>query len=830
MNILPQSLVRFGAMTLLAISVVACGGASSGSPQGSVVTAPVDEENNAAIATSEEFFSTRMNTRMDYCRNCHIPGGVADTDEGKGFMLSSNSSQDYANLFSSWQTLGKGVTGNKIIIENAIASEPHSGGKSWPIGSPAYLDMITLLSCWDNPANCSFGTTPDLPAEVPAEFPLLGSRHATHLWSEYCENKLDDAVLPADPRSLIRPGVNANKAVFYNAYWQDCHANMAEEEKPAKTCGQYRTRRDRGLHFLLDELPVGSVSAENFDNTWQKWGLSARPENFEALYTLRYGTNVAPFDNPYPLVGEDPNQSNGGSGQLPLGLRQNKDADGNWTGTIGSAACFLCHGGQVGDPHQGDNIHIGLANIGSGNNNYDVLMSAKDGSPFNGMAVVEDALPPMDINAVFNIGIKQRGQNNAVGAFEFLVTLLDYDSLGVNANPAKSITGGGAQGVADIAHPLAHTQDTPPWWNMGMRPRKFFDAGVSNDSTRIIMAAGPGELNEIFSQDGVPYRSRIELWDQDLEAYFLSLESPVYPEAINTPLAELGAILFHNKDLWAEEGNASAPQPLGGNGSCASCHGVYSPRYANDPNFLETPALEGVAGHISPLAVINTDAARSDMLTPSLRKGWDTTFWGYPDGVEGWVAPDEKDPITEALDDMLPHENRPQGLCGWEKDVIGYQAPPLYGIWATAPYFHNGSVPTLEQLLSSSTRPAIWQRLIQQDGQVKGFDQSMSAYDHDAVGWQHDELVCEEMPGNRLSNCNPADDKGPSLTQLVQNFLNSSLSWAGLVSIPDPTANSIDKRLIYDTRILGNGNGGHSFSDVLNDNERKAIIEYLKTL
>ena len=34
-----------------------------------------------------------------------------------------------------------------------------------------------------------------------------------------------------------------------------------------------------------------------------------------------------------------------------------------------------------------------------------------------------------------------------------------------------------------------------------------------------------------------------------------------------------------------------------------------------------------------------------------------------------------------------------------ETKRVGYQAPPLDGIWATAPYLHNGSVPTLHALL-----------------------------------------------------------------------------------------------------------------------------------
>ena len=47
-----------------------------------------------------------------------------------------------------------------------------------------------------------------------------------------------------------------------------------------------------------------------------------------------------------------------------------------------------------------------------------------------------------------------------------------------------------------------------------------------------------------------------------------------------------------------------------------------------------------------------------------------------------------------------------RGLSRSTPTMIGYQAPPLDGIWATAPYLHNGSVPTLAALLKSSTRPA----------------------------------------------------------------------------------------------------------------------------
>ncbi|MES0873885.1 putative rubber dioxygenase RoxC [Sinimarinibacterium thermocellulolyticum] len=774
----------------------------------------------------EDFYAQRIEPRLAFCRTCHVPGGVADVEDGRRFMLGQRPGNDYALLRASWEALGGNNPESRILLmASGRDARSHSGGAPWPQGSDAYRDMAIMLGCFEQPAGCLDGAGGGPVAE---EAPLLGSKRAQHVWASYCEGKDDSAVLPADPRTLVQPGTIAtDRAVFFNAYWEDCHAHMPEAERQAKTCGEYRARRDRGLAFLIDELPVGAMSAEEYNNTWRKWGLPGRPDNFDQLYTLRYGLNYAPFYNPYPLPGEDPNATNGGSGRLPLGLRQLKDENGRWTGEIGTAACFQCHGGQIGEPAIGEHL-LTLENLGLGNNNYDVVISGQDASPFAG-TYVSTLLPPLSIDALFNIGIKQRGQNNAVGAFEFLVTVLDLDSLGLNPNPLKTVVG--VTGVIDIAHPLAHTQDTPPWWNMGSRPRKFFDAGVSNDSTRIIMAAGPGEFEELVSASGEAYRTRIEQYDQDLEAFFLSLRSPAWPGTIDTALAEQGAVLFHTKDLWAEPGNADAPRPLGGNGSCASCHGAYSPRYVNDPAYLQTPALEGVAAHIVPLAVIGTDPARSDMLTPTLRERWDTTFWGYNDAAADYVAPEDKDPLTELLDDMYPLALRPMGACGWEKTVIGYQAPPLYGVWATAPYFHNGSVPTLEQVLDSSKRPAIWQRQLQEDQGIKGFDQRFgAAFDQQAVGWKHRVLDCTEIPGSAIANCNPVDDQGPSLVQMTQNFLNGLVSWTGLVNIPDPVPGAVDKRLVYDTRILGNGNGGHTFSDVLTEAERRAIIEYLKTL
>lgn len=810
-----------------AMTIAGCNGDYSGSGSGSGDTGAGDGSNSGGgdgdFASTEAFFDARVAPHMDFCRTCHVPDGVADTADGRRFMLAANEAQDYANFKAAWEAMGGGVTDSRLLVMNTEGGESHSGGRNWPEDSGIYRDVVTLLQCWDDPENCDLTADGD----VGEQRPLLGSSRARHVWETFCADKPDDAELPADPRTLIRPGANEGKAVFYNAYWQDCHAELPEHKQQVTTCGEYRARRDKGLHFLKDVLPASAMSAEEFNSTWEKWGYDERPENFEEQYRLRYGLNKAPFDNPYPLPGEDPTATDGGSGQLPQGLRQIKDEDGNWTGQIGTAACFQCHGGYIDGP--GDREVVGLDNLGIGNSNYDVRMDAQDRALWAGTPLSGRLPNVLDVNRLFNIGIKQRGQNNAVGAFEVLITLLDLDSLGLNPNPLKTVVGD--SGLQDVAHPLAHTQDTPQWWNLSHRPRKFFDAGVSSDSTRIIMAAGPGEYSLLLSSDGKAYRDHIAEYDQAVEAFLLSLESPPFPGEIEEDLARQGAVIFHSLDLWSRPGNEDRPEPLGGNGSCASCHGAYSPRYVHDETYLEDPALEGVAGHISPLDVIGTDRARSDMLTPTLRERWDTTYWAFPEGSENYIPPEEKSYALESADDMYPTSQRPSGACGWQKDVIGYQAPPLYGVWASPPYFHNGSVPTLEQVLDPSQRPAIWQREIREEGLVKGFDLRMeTAYDYERVGWKHDELTCAEMPGSAVANCSLVQDEGPSLVQTVENALKGTVSWAGLLPLTDPSEDGFDKRLVYDSRILGNGKGGHEFTDVLTEQERRAVIEYLKTL
>ena len=170
--------------------------------------------------------------------------------------------------------------------------------------------------------------------------------------------------------------------------------------------------------------------------------------------------------------------------------------------------------------------------------------------------------------------------------------------------------------------------------------------------------------------------------------------------------------------------------------SCAKCHGTYGPGGEYPDRIVD-------------LKEIGTDPARALGVVPRFVAHYNSTWFG------------EDFPVDERM--------------------IGYQAPPLDGIWATAPYLHNGSVPTLATLLKSSDRPSRFYRPPSTD---------FAHYDTERVGWKFER---------------PAD--------------------------PPEASPSFEKsRSLFDASRFGLGNGGHTFGDHLSDGDRSKLIEYLKTL
>ena len=213
---------------------------------------------------------------------------------------------------------------------------------------------------------------------------------------------------------------------------------------------------------------------------------------------------------------------------------------------------------------------------------------------------------------------------------------------------------------------------------------------------------------------------RFAEWEDEfrrIEQWIESLEPPRWPWAIDTALAERGKEVFANH--------------------CASCHGTYGPEGSYPERMVA-------------LNEIGTDRVRFDSLT--LKERGDLN--------ESWFGNHGRD--TASLRNREP--------------PTGYVAPPLDGVWATAPYFHNGSVPTLWHVLHPDERPTAWQR-------------TRSGYDQARVGL---EITTSAAPPAKLP--------------------------------------SAERRTWFDTTKPGKSAAGHDFPAALDEAEKAAVLEYLKTL
>lgn len=122
-------------------------------------------------------------------------------------------------------------------------------------------------------------------------------------------------------------------------------------------------------------------------------------------------------------------------------------------------------------------------------------------------------------------------------------------------------------------------------------------------------------------------------------------QAPKFPGPINPELARGGEQIFKNR--------------------CSQCHGEYTPG-------IDSPRLVMYPNKLIPLEKIGTDPVRVQSIPKKLIKKF-TFSW-----------------ISERLDVQTPQ---------------GYMAPILANVWSTAPYFHNGSIPTLWALMNPQERP-----------------------------------------------------------------------------------------------------------------------------
>ncbi|AUM12592.1 rubber dioxygenase RoxB [Ketobacter alkanivorans] len=678
--------------------------------------------------------------------------------------------------------------------------------------------MITLSYCL---LFCSATTSQFAHAFVYDDDPdaLLGSsRGGMALW-DFCYDKDDSEPLPVDPRTLLQPGISDGKAVHFNVNWAECHTDpvAVQEAGHPETCGELRDIFYRG-ETLMDTgsenvaalfvgnrygslAAVGGIATFNaaqYNKLWQIWGgYDERPEQFDLLVSNRYGSGIAEGRNPYPLVGEDPNRTNGGSGQLPEMFTQVRNSDGSWSGRIG-VTCHGCHSGEIGTKEDGEDLGFQFG----GSSATDLNLFLRDMLPLGYLA---SGVTPLNLT-------QTRGTNNASAVnIAFLFPDKGWPSL----TGFLRILGSGSTG----------SMDSPNWWNMGHRPAKFVDGLFPMDAPRVDavfytpilglfggVTAGLGEQGQDWMREHGP---EMNLWIETLKA-------PKYPLPVDEELAETGAVLFHELDMWDQTRRNPIRRPEG-NGSCASCHGAYSPRYVNNTDYLENPMLEGMAGYIVPLDIIDTDKRRVLTNTEGMQVTGADNFFGYP--------------ATKGTDNDCGPQNQKR-LRGDRE--VGYLAQPLYGVWASAPYFHNGSVPNVWEVLKPQDRKPIWRRVSApvpegvEGTAVMGFDTSLQrAFDAEKLGWKYDEIACVNLPPMVKPgfNCSTRNINITPWPQRLLEWLYGSITGAWNVDFPPiVTTENMENRKIYNTHMYSQGNEGHEFTAVLTDAERIAIIEYLKTL
>ncbi|MEO8409598.1 MAG: c-type cytochrome [Propionivibrio sp.] len=279
-------------------------------------------------------------------------------------------------------------------------------------------------------------------------------------------------------------------------------------------------------------------------------------------------------------------------------------------------------------------------------------------------------------------------------------------------------------------------RDDFPEWGRGrddaMNLTKYFMIKVPMDDT-----FGPTDMPSVWNL-------KKYVWDKGHRMNYAGDSHDPYSVIMDSALGLLGAAPAHKDDFlgqvqWLKDylselpapkypfpidsDKAAAGKPLF-DANCAVCH-------ASDKT-----------GTPLPLAEVGTDRGRLDS-------------WNKGAAIKA----------NQVVKDMGLER---KGLV--EEDLQGYVVAFLDGIWLKAPYLHNGSVPTLRDLLEPVVkRPKVFWR---------GYD----VYDQSKVGFVTD----------------------------------------------GPEAQRVGTRL--DTASRGGSNEGHEFGTGLAPEEKDALVEYLKTL
>jgi mono/diheme cytochrome c family protein len=325
--------------------------------------------------------------------------------------------------------------------------------------------------------------------------------------------------------------------------------------------------------------------------------------------------------------------------------------------------------------------------------------------------------------------------------------------------------------------------DYPQLWDMWTFDWVQWNGSAQQPMARNIgEALGVGATLNFFDRDGQPFKgddrypSSVRVRDLHLiEETLQRLAPPAWPEEllgpIDKPLAAKGRTLFSENCAGCH-----VPRTTQGEGRNVQHLKMLPVEYiGTDPG-----AANNIADHRYDLTALQWNPAELGQLDvePKPTHPLDLSQMSVAKGLAYVTAFVANRAYREA--GITPAE-RPEmdgfGLPIGVRELRAYKARPLAGVWATPPFLHNGSVPSLYQLLSP------------QDERSTTFYKGTFEYDPKHLGYR------------------------------TEAFTNAFL---------------------FDTRITGNHNSGHEFragklgngviGRLLQPQERWALLEYLKVL
>ena len=347
-----------------------------------------------------------------------------------------------------------------------------------------------------------------------------------------------------------------------------------------------------------------------------------------------------------------------------------------------------------------------------------------------------------------------------------------FDALNTLMNATNATSAGNKDNFRVPNMPVSY----PAIWLTQQEDRVLWNGAVHNMSMRRV-----GEVIGVFGRakvtptaSGLKFETTADMKELDkMYDTLMVLQPPKWPEsifgAIDRAKADQGAKIFERE-------------------SCAQCHSNRPPYPQTEPNkygkqfikvslvpfqevgtdptyavyFVERTASTGILG---PMFKGTAYEGKSEVPAAVMFLGLLANFT-----MSGLQA---LNPTPDELVSMLGYREMPTlpkndaEVNELVKSLLVYRAAPLAGIWATAPYLHNGSIANLNDLLLPPEKRA------------KSFYTGNRQFDPARVGYQ------------------TAPAEGSTK---------------------------------FDTTVPGQSNMGHLYGTKITDDERAALLEYLKTL